>query len=78
MSDWRYHKITRETAEKYEIPGREVTYFLSTAAETDGKVTVMDSYFPRLGHRYHPCRWPDCRQVPWGTKWPRRWQRHPP
>ena len=47
MSDWRYHKVTRETAEIYEIPGREVTYFLATAAETDGKVTVMDSYFPK-------------------------------
>jgi quercetin dioxygenase-like cupin family protein len=47
MNDWRYSKITRETAEKYEIPGRELTYFLSTAAETDGKVTVMDSYFPK-------------------------------
>ncbi|TDJ45452.1 MAG: hypothetical protein E2O52_06655 [Gammaproteobacteria bacterium] len=31
MSDWRYHKITRETAEIYEVPGREVTYFLATA-----------------------------------------------
>ena len=46
-NEWRYMKITRDTAEKYEIPGRELTYFLSTAKETDGKVTVMDSYFPK-------------------------------
>ena len=45
--DWRYHKITRDTAETYGEPGAELTYFLSTAAETDGKVTVMDSYFPK-------------------------------
>ena len=47
MSDWRYTKITRETAEKYEAPTGELTYFLSTAKETDGKVTVFDSYFPK-------------------------------
>ena len=47
MSDWRYTKITRDNAEKYEAPSGELTYFLSTAAETDGKVTVFDSYFPK-------------------------------
>ena len=47
MNDWRYTKITRDTAEKYESPTGELTYFLSTAAETDGKVTVFDSYFPK-------------------------------
>ena len=47
MSDWRYTKITRETAEKYEAPTGELTYFLSTAKETDGKVTVFDAYFPK-------------------------------
>jgi quercetin dioxygenase-like cupin family protein len=46
-SNWRYSKITRDTAEKYEAPTGEVTYFLSTAAETDGKVTVFDAYFPK-------------------------------
>ncbi|HJP05572.1 MAG: cupin [Chromatiales bacterium] len=45
--DWRYHKITRETAETYKVPSGEITYFLSTAAETDGKITVFDAYFPK-------------------------------
>ena len=47
MSDFRYTKITRETAETYGAPSGELTYFLSTAAETDGKVTVFDAYFPK-------------------------------
>ena len=47
MSDWRYFKFTRENAEKYEAPSGELTYILSTAAETDGKVTVFDAYFPK-------------------------------
>ena len=45
--DWRYHRINRDNAESYGAPGAELTYFLSTAEETDGKVTVMDSYFPK-------------------------------
>ncbi len=47
MSDWRYFKITRDNAEKYEAPTGELTYILSTAKETDGKVTVFDAYFPK-------------------------------
>jgi len=46
-SNWRYTRITRDNAEKYEAPTGEVTYFLATAAETDGKVTVFDAYFPK-------------------------------
>lgn len=46
-NDWRYHKINRTTAETYGAPTGERTYFLSTAKETAGKVTVMDSYFPK-------------------------------
>lgn len=47
QNDWRYTKITRDTAEKYAAPTGELTYFLSTAEETDGKVTVFDAYFPK-------------------------------
>ncbi|MBM4196808.1 MAG: cupin domain-containing protein [Gammaproteobacteria bacterium] len=48
MSDkWRYHKIDRKSAETYGAPSGELTYFLSTARESGGKVTVMDSYFPK-------------------------------
>ncbi len=43
----RYFKTTPETAERYGIPGRETTWFLSTAEETEGRVTVMDSLFPK-------------------------------
>jgi len=46
-SDWRYTKITRDSAEKYTPPTGELTYFLSTAEETNGKVTVFDAYFPK-------------------------------
>jgi quercetin dioxygenase-like cupin family protein len=45
--DWRYTKITRDNAETYGAQGAELTYFLSTAKESDGRVTVMDSYFPK-------------------------------
>lgn len=47
MSEFRYKKITRENAETYGAPSGELTYFLSTAEETDGKVTVFDAYFPK-------------------------------
>lgn len=47
MTEHRAFKITQENAEKYEAPTGELTYFLSTAAETDGKVTVFDAYFPK-------------------------------
>ena len=47
MSDWRYHKVTRETAEIYEIPGREVTYFLAAGAELEFLVADSDLIGPR-------------------------------